>query len=72
MLRYKLRTLLIVLALGPPVLAYFGRPLANWFAQRSLVTEVITSYDRRLGHVLTGCEGPYESDLQGPWTSSVD
>jgi hypothetical protein len=47
-LRYKLRTLLIVLALGPPVLAEFGRPLVYRLICGPLVVEAITWNDRRL------------------------
>ena len=35
MFRYKLRTLLIVLALGPPVLGFLVPPLAAWLSKPS-------------------------------------
>jgi len=37
--RYKLRTLLILLAIGPPMLATIGPPLADWLCKSPPVIE---------------------------------
>jgi len=47
MFRYKLRTLLIVLALGPPLLAAAVPPLVAWLQPESLILEA-GSFDRRV------------------------
>ena len=46
-MRYRLRTLLIVLALGPPVLAWLLQELPD-----TLISESLTSHDRRLERLL--------------------
>ena len=70
MFRYKLRTLLIVLALGPILLAHFGRPLACWLEHGRLITEAITNYDRRVSYG-SSWNLPYETD-DGSLSNSID
>jgi hypothetical protein len=44
-MRYRLRTLLIVLAIGPPVLAWWGWPIARqWFAAPTPPSSVIGGF----------------------------
>ena len=50
MLRYKLRTLLVILALGPSALAHFGRPIVHWLIDGPLITETLTYYDRGISY----------------------
>jgi hypothetical protein len=45
--RYKLRTLLILLAIGPPVLAAVVPPILAWLREEPLMTEA-GSWDRRV------------------------
>ncbi|HEY2413787.1 MAG TPA: hypothetical protein VGI40_16165 [Pirellulaceae bacterium] len=62
-MRYRLRTLLIVLAIGPPVLAWgglFGRNLTKWWADWVAVYDeprpfAFTELATIAAVVLTGC-----------------
>jgi hypothetical protein len=47
-MRFRLRTLLIILALGPPLVAHLGRPLAYRLLFGPLIIEAISGHDRRL------------------------
>jgi len=62
MFRYRLRTLLILMAIGPPALAHLGRPIAYWLACGPLITEAITKNDRRISYG-SSWNLPYETGV---------
>jgi len=69
-MRFRLRTLLIVLAIGPPLLAHFGRPIAYWLTYGPLITEAITNYDGRSSYG-SSWDLPYKT-TDGQGSNSVD